>query len=282
MALGTASFFALGALSDEQFMAWGWRLPFLASAALVIVGLFIRLRVEETPDFTRNVREGNIAKYPVLDAIRRHPKDLLIGLGARITEISWIYVITIFGLSYAVTNLGLSRSLILGAIALGATMELITIPFFGALSDRIGRRPIYMLGCLSAIALAFPIFWAIETLSPVMVVLAFVIGMSVGHGIMYGVQASFLSEMFPSNVRYSGASLGYQLAAPLGGGIVPVVAAAVVGATHGATWPVSLLMIGIALITMVAVLFAKETAPAVAKDRGHADRIVPPVVGGQV
>ena len=282
MALGTASFFALGALSEEQFMAWGWRLPFLASAALVVVGLFIRLRVEETPDFKRNVREGNLTRFPVLDAIRRHPKDLLIGLGARITEISWIYVITIFGLSYAVTNLGLSRSLILGAIALGATMELITIPFFGALSDRIGRRPIYMLGCLSAIALAFPIFWAIETLSPVMVVLAFVIGMSVGHGIMYGVQASFLSEMFPSNVRYSGASLGYQLAAPLGGGIVPVVAAAVVGATHGATWPVSLLMIGIALITMVAVLFAKETAPAVAKDRGHADRIVPPVVGGQV
>ena len=282
MALGTASFFALGAMPDEQFMAWGWRVPFLASAALVVVGLFIRLRVEETPDFQRNVREGKIARFPVLDAIRRHPKDLVIGLGARITEISWIYVITIFGLSYAVTNLGLSRSLILGAIALGATMELITIPLFGALSDRIGRRPIYMLGCFSAIALAFPIFWAIETLSPVMVVLAFVIGMSVGHGIMYGVQASFLSEMFPSNVRYSGASLGYQLAAPIGGGIVPVVAAAVVGATHGATWPVSLLMIGIALITIVAVLFAKETAPAVAKDRGHADRIVPPVVGGRI
>ena len=282
MALGTASFFALGAMPDEQFMAWGWRVPFLASAALVVVGLFIRLRVEETPDFQRNVREGKIARFPVLDAIRRHPKDLVIGLGARITEISWIYVITIFGLSYAVTNLGLSRSLILGAIALGATMELITIPLFGALSDRIGRRPIYMLGCFSAIALAFPIFWAIETLSPVMVVLAFVIGMSVGHGIMYGVQASFLSEMFPSNVRYSGASLGYQLAAPIGGGIVPVVAAAVVGATHGATWPVSLLMIGIALITIVAVLFAKETAPAVAKDYGHADRIVPPVIGGQI
>ena len=282
MALGTASFFALGAMPDEQFMAWGWRVPFLASAALVVVGLFIRLRVEETPDFQRNVREGKIARFPVLDAIRRHPKDLIIGLGARITEISWIYVITIFGLSYAVTNLGLSRSLILGAIALGATMELITIPLFGALSDRIGRRPIYMLGCFSAIALAFPIFWAIETLSPVMVVLAFVIGMSVGHGIMYGVQASFLSEMFPSNVRYSGASLGYQLAAPIGGGIVPVIAAAVVGATHGATWPVSLLMIGIALITIVAVLFAKETAPAVAKDYGHADRIVPPVIGGQI
>lgn len=273
MALGTASFFALAYLSDEQFLSWGWRIPFLASAALVVIGIFIRLRIEETPAFKRDVREGNIARFPVLDAIRRHPKDLLIGLGARITEISWIYVITIFGLSYAVSNLGLPRSLVLGAIALGATGELITIPLFGALSDRIGRRPIYLLGCLAAIGLAFPIFWAIETREPLMVVLAFVIGMSIGHGIMYGVQASFLSEMFPSHLRYSGSSLGYQLAAPIGGGLVPVAAAAIVGSTHGATWPVSLLMIAIALITMVAVLFARETAPAVEKGYGRSGRM---------
>jgi MFS transporter, MHS family, shikimate and dehydroshikimate transport protein len=268
MALGTASFFALAYLDDASFMAWGWRVPFIASAALVVIGVFIRLRIEETPEFTRNVREGRIERFPVLETLRRHPKDLLLGLGARITEISWIYVITIFGLSYAVTNLGLPRSLVLGAIAIGATVELITIPLFGALSDRVGRRPIYMLGCLAAIALAFPLFWAIETRDPLMVVGAFVVGMSVGHGIMYGVQASFLSEMFPSNLRYSGASLGYQLAAPIGGGIVPVVAAAMVGTNHGATWPVSLLMIGIALVTMVAVMFARETAPASLARRG--------------
>jgi MHS family shikimate/dehydroshikimate transporter-like MFS transporter len=144
-------------------------------------------------------------------------------------------------------------------------IALITIPLFGAFSDRIGRRPIYMLGCVAAIALSFPIFWAIETREPYIVVLAFVIGMSLGHGIMYGVQASFLSEMFPSHLRYSGASLGYQLAAPIGGGLVPVAAAAMVGGTHGATWPVSLLMIGIALVTIIAVLFAKETAPGAAE-----------------
>lgn len=270
MALGTASFFALAYLSDAQFMAWGWRVPFVASALLVVVGIFIRLRIEETPDFRRDVREGRIARFPVLDTIRRHPKDLLLGLGARITEISWIYVITIFGLSYAVTDLGLPRSLILGAIALGAAVELITIPLFGALSDRWGRRAIYMLGCVAAIALAFPIFWAIETRNPTIVVLGFVVGMSVGHGIMYGVQASFLSEMFPSNLRYSGSSLGYQLAAPLGGGIVPVVAAAIVGLTGGATWPVSLLMIGIALITMLAVYYARETAPVIVERRAQA------------
>jgi MFS transporter, MHS family, shikimate and dehydroshikimate transport protein len=264
MALGTASFFALAYLDDQQFMSWGWRLPFVASSALVVVGIFIRWRIDETPDFKRVLREGKVSRIPVLEAIRRHPKDLLIGLGARITEISWIYVLTIFGLSYAVTNLGLPRSLVLGAIALGAAVELITIPLFGHLSDHVGRRLIYLLGCVAAICLSFPIFWAIATRDPIIVVLAFVIGMSVGHGIMYGVQASFLSEMFPSNLRYSGASLGYQIAAPIGGGLVPLAAAAIVGLTHGATWPVSLLMIFIASVTVLAVLAARETAPKIA------------------
>jgi MHS family shikimate/dehydroshikimate transporter-like MFS transporter len=265
MALGTASFFALAYLGDEQFASWGWRIPFVASAALVAVGVFIRLRIDETPEFKAVVRKGQVERLPVLQTILRHPKDLLIGLGARITEISWIYVLTIFGLNYAVTTLGLSRGLVLGAIALGAAVELITIPLFGHLSDRMGRRAIYLLGCGAAICLSFPILWAIETREPITVVVAFVVGMSVGHGIMYGVQASFLSEMFPANLRYSGASLGYQIAAPLGGGLVPLVATALVGLTHGATWPVSLLMIAIASITILAVLAARETAPAVAK-----------------
>jgi MFS transporter, MHS family, shikimate and dehydroshikimate transport protein len=264
MALGTASFFALAYLGDQQFMSWGWRIPFAASAALVVIGIFIRLRIDETPDFKRVLREGKVSRLPVLEAIRRHPKDLLIGLGARITEISWIYVLTIFGLSYAVTNLGLPRSLVLGAIALGAAVELITIPLFGHLSDHVGRRLIYLLGCVAAICLSFPIFWAISTRDPITVVSAFVIGMSVGHGIMYGVQASFLSEMFPSNLRYSGVSLGYQIAAPIGGGLVPLAAAAIVGLTHGATWPVSLLMILIASMTVLAVMAARETAPKIA------------------
>jgi len=153
---------------------------------------------------------------------------------------------------------------VLGAIALGALVELVTIPLFGRLSDYVGRRPIYLLGCAAAICLSFPIFWAIGTRDPIIVVSAFVIGMSVGHGIMYGVQASFLGEMFPSNLRYSGASLGYQIAAPIGGGLVPLAAAAIVELAHGATWPVSLLMILIASMTVLAVMAARETAPKVA------------------
>ena len=267
MALGTTSFFALGYLNDEQFASWGWRMPFLASAVLVFVGIFIRLRIEETPEFKQVLREGKVLRFPVFEAIWRHPKDLVIGLGARITEISWIYVLTIFGLSYAVTNLGLTRTLVLGAISVGAAVELITIPLFGYFSDHLGRRIVYLLGCVAAICLSFPIFWAIETRDPLTVIAAFVGGMSVGHGIMYGVQASFLSEMFPSNLRYSGASIGYQLAAPLGGGLVPLAAAAMVGLNHGATWPVSVLMIVIAAVTIVAVLIARETAPIVVNAR---------------
>jgi len=270
MAIGTGSFFVLAALDDAQFMSWGWRLPFLASSLLVAVGTFIRLRIDETPDFRRVVSDGKILRFPVIDTILRHPRDLLIGLGARITEVSWIYVITIFGLNYAVGNVGLPRALVLGAIALGAAMELITIPLCGALSDRIGRRPVYMLGCMAAIALAFPLFWAIQTRDSLTVALGFVVGMVLGHGIMYGVQASFLGEMFPSNVRYSGASLGYQLAAPLGGGLVPFIAAAIVSRNNGTTWPVSVLMIAIALLTIVAVLFAKETAPTLVDRRNGA------------
>jgi MFS transporter, MHS family, shikimate and dehydroshikimate transport protein len=265
MALGTASFFALAYLGDGEFASWGWRIPFVASAALVVIGVFIRLRIEETPDFKRVLRDGNVSRFPVIETICSHPKDLIIGLGARITEISWIYVLTVFGLSYAVTNLGLSSSLVLGAIALGAAVELITIPLFGGLSDRVGRRTIYMVGCVAAICLSFPVFWAIATRDPVIVVLAFVIGMSVGHGIMYGVQASFLSEMFPSNLRYGGASLGYQIAAPIGGGLVPLAAAAMVEMSGGGTWAVSVLMIAIASVTIVAVLLAHETAPLIAK-----------------
>ncbi|TAM87422.1 MAG: MFS transporter [Candidimonas sp.] len=265
MALGTISYFSLAFLDNAQFLSWGWRLPFLASALLVVVGTYVRIHIDETPDFEQSVRRGEIERFPVWQAIRRYPKDILIGLGARITEISWIYVLTIFGLSYAVQDLGLSRNLVLGAISIGAIVELITIPLCGAISDYFGRRPVYILGCVATIILSFPIFWGIETKDPTTVILSFVVGMAVGHGIMYGVQASFLSEMFPTNVRYSGSSLGYQIAAPLGGGIVPVIAAASVGATHGETWAVSLMMIIIALLTIIAVYLSKETAPRIVR-----------------
>jgi len=198
------------------------------------------------------------------------PKNLLIALGARITELSWIYVLTIFAVAYAANTLHISRNLVLAAIAVGALLELVTVPLFGALSDRVGRKPIYIAGSLAAAILAFPVFWAIGTRNEFAVMVAFAVGMAVGHGVMYGVQASFLSEMFGANVRYSGASLGYQLAAPIGGGLIPVFATYLVSVWHG-TWPVALMMIALALLTVIAVLFARETASPLDREEDEAE-----------
>ena len=265
MALGTASFFALAYLSDGEFASWGWRIRFVASAALVVIGVFIRLRIEETPDFKRVLRDGNVSRFPVIETICSHPKDLIIGLGARITEISWIYVLTVFGLSYAVTNLGLSRSLVLGAIALGAAVELITIPLFGGLSDRVGRRTIYMVGCVAAICLSFPVFWAIATRDPVIVVLAFVIGMSVGHGTCTVFKLVFSAKCFPRTCATAARRSATKSPLLLAAELVPLAAAAMVEMSGGGTWAVSVLMIAIASVTIVAVLLAHETAPLIAK-----------------
>jgi MFS family permease len=175
-------------------------------------------------------------------------------------------------LSHFGDRLGRKSMLILTLVSMGVATTIVgLLPAYSSIGI---AAPILLVlcrlvqgiavGCVAAILLSFPIFWGIESRDPTIVVLAFVIGMSVGHGIMYGVQASFLSEMFPSNLRYSGASLGYQIAAPIGGGLVPLAAAAMVGLNNGATWPVSLLMIVIAALTIIAVLFARETAPGVA------------------
>jgi MHS family shikimate/dehydroshikimate transporter-like MFS transporter len=192
--------------------------------------------------------------------LRSHPKNLLIGLGARITELSWIYMLTVFALQYATNNLHIPRNVVLAAITVGALLELVSVPLSGALSDRVGRKPIYLAGSLAAAVLAFPVFWALDTRDGTTIFVAFVVGMTVGHGVMYGVQGSFLSEMFGANVRYSGASLGYQLAAPIGGGVVPLLATYLVATAGGGTWPVALMMIGCAALTLVAVCFARETA----------------------
>lgn len=256
----TASFAALSGLPEEQFLAWGWRLPFLASIVLVAVGLFIRLRIQETPTFRRVRETGTEVRLPVVEVLRRYPKNLLVAFGVRITEVSWVYILTIFVIAYATEQLGLPRGMILNGILLGATLELLAVPFFGALSDRVGRRPIYMVGAVLAALYAFPLFWLLDTREPWLVWLAIVLGLSIGHGVMYGTQAAFLSEMFDARVRYTGASLANQLSAAIGGGLSPVIAAALLAWSGGRPWPISVYMAALAVITIVSVILAKETS----------------------
>jgi MFS family permease len=179
-------------------------------------------------------------------------------MGARVAENGFYYFFTVFGLSYGATHLGLSRDLLLTGILIGAAAHLVATPLFGALSDRVGRKPVYLGGAAFLAAYAFPFFWLMDTREAGWVWFGLAVGM-VGHAAMYGPQAAFLAELFGTRVRYTGASLGYQLAAPLSGGVAPLVATALLGWSDGDPWPVGVYLVGLATVTVVAVALAAET-----------------------
>jgi MFS family permease len=183
---------------------------------------------------------------------------VLLAMGARVAENAFYYFFTVFCLSYGTQQLGMTRDVILDGVMIAAVAHLVATPFFGALSDRVGRRPVYLGGAIFLAAFAFPFFWLVETREPVWVWFGIAVGM-VGHAAMYGPQAAFLSELFGTRVRYTGASLGYQLAAPLSGGIAPLVATALLKWSGGDPWPVAVYLVAMALITVVAVVLAAET-----------------------
>jgi len=257
--LSTGVFSYVSTLSEDQLLGWGWRVPFLLSLLLVGVGLFIRLRIAETPAFTRVRETGAVVRIPLLDAIRSHPRNILLAMGARLAENGVFYIYSVFVLVYVTEQLKLPRGLVLNGVLLATVGELISIPAFGALSDRIGRRPVYMGGAAFSALFAFPFFWLVDTQQPALLWLAITLGLAIGHGAMYGPQASFFSELFGARVRYSGASLGYQLASVFAGGLSPLIATSLLQWSHGKPWPVALYMIVMALITLASVYLAAET-----------------------
>jgi MFS transporter, MHS family, shikimate and dehydroshikimate transport protein len=246
-------------LSQEAFLSWGWRIPFLLSIVLVAVGLFIRLRIMESPAF-RQVQESQTeANMPIMDVIRVYPKNVLLAMGMRIAENGIFYILTVFVLAYITEELGLSRNVGLIGVIIGAAIGLFTIPFFGALSDRYGRRPLYMFGAVFSLVFSFPFFWLLDTGSSVVIWLAIVLGLILGHDPMYGPQAAYFSELFGTRVRYSGASIGYQLASVVGGGISPAIATLLLAWGGGHWWPVAVYTAVLALITIVSTYLASET-----------------------
>jgi MFS transporter, MHS family, shikimate and dehydroshikimate transport protein len=258
VATSTGIFLLTTRMPEHDFLSWGWRIPFLISIALVGVGLFIRLRLSETPAFNRIQQNRAIARRPLLEVIARHPKAFFIAVGMKVSEVAWVYVLTVFTIVYATSKLGLSRSVILNGIVAAAVLEVLTIPLFGALSDRIGRKPMYVAGAVLSAAFAFPIFWLLETRNPSIILITIAVAMSITHGAMFGPQAAYMPELFGTRVRYSGASLGCQISAAISGGFSPIIAAALLG-WAGATWPISIYLVGLALITLMAVLASHET-----------------------
>jgi MHS family shikimate/dehydroshikimate transporter-like MFS transporter len=267
-----AGVFALCArMPEAQFLSWGWRIPFLAGILLLGVGLYIRFSVMESPLFQEAAKLAKPSAPPVLEVIRRYPKNVLLAMGMRFGENACYYVFSVFVLSYATERLGLARSMMLNGVMLASALQLVAIPLYGALSDRVGRRPVYLGGAIGLILFAFPFFWALDTKSTPVIWLAMVVGLALVHSAMYGPQAAFFSELFGTRVRYSGASLGYQLASPLAGGLAPLIATKLLQWSGGAPWPVALYLVGMALITLVSVMLAKETAHAELGEK-HADQ----------
>ncbi|AKQ66192.1 Permease of the major facilitator superfamily [Myxococcus hansupus] len=256
--VATAVFSYFSRLPEAEFLAWGWRIPFLMSALLIGMGVFIRLRVAESPVFEQRQQEKQPPGLPVMEALRTYPKQILLAMGARFAENGFFYIITTFVLSYGTERLGLPRSTLLNGVLVATAVHLVAIPAFGAASDIFGRRPVYLAGAVGCALMAFPFFWLIDTKATGLIWLAIVLGI-IAHAAMYGPQASFFSELFGTRVRYSGASLGYQLASVFAGGLSPVIATALLAQSGGQAWPVSLYMLALAAVTLVSVYLSAET-----------------------
>jgi MFS family permease len=244
--------------TPDQFVGWVWRIPFALSIVLVIFGLWIRRGVEETPMFKELDESGTKAKAPIGEVVRFHWRRLILGGGVRVgTDVLYTLAL-IFPLTYLTTVLNLSRTVALTSIMIATVFNATSVPLFGALSDRIGRKPVYFIGALIGMPWAFGFFWLVDTAKPVLIVLAVVLG-GLLHAAMYGPQAAYIVEQFPTRVRYAGASVAYSFAGIIGAGIAPLIFVSLLK-EYQSTIPLSIYTVASLCFTCVVLLFARETA----------------------
>ncbi len=237
-------------LSGDQFLTWGWRIPFALSIILVGVGLWIRLGILETPVFQNLVETKKIEKTPIIEVFRRHPKQILLSALLRMSEQAPFYIFTAFVFTYAVGTLKMSRDLILMAVLVAACVSFITIPLSGHISDLIGRRKMYLIGAATTGLFGFLYFGMVDTAVPSLVFIAIVLSL-IPHDMQYGPQAALIAEAFTPRLRYSGASLGYQLASVIAGGPAPLIATALFAAYHSG-YAVSIYIAACSVVSLIA------------------------------
>lgn len=258
MLLGTLAISLMSALPEEQFLSWGWRVPFILSAALVFVGLWIRNGIDETPAFQTAKASGNIAKVPIVDTFRYHWKSVLIAVGAKVVETGPFYIFSTFVIAYATNYLEYDRITALNAVTIATLVTTIAIPFMGKLSDKIGRKPLYIGGTIAMMLFAFPYFYMLSTKSALWLTVATVIGLGILWAPVTAVLGTLFSEIFSTNVRYTGVTVGYQLGAALAGGTAPLIATALLSSFN--SWvPVALYIVLCGMISLVAIFATKET-----------------------
>ncbi|EST39568.1 hypothetical protein N566_01220, partial [Streptomycetaceae bacterium MP113-05] len=244
--LSSGAFALVLLLPDASFDAWGWRLPFLAAFPMLVVAVYIRRQVEESPLFDEMLKQNDRAKVPALEVLQKAWLPLLVAMSSALLGIGGFYLLTTFMISYGADTLGVSRSLMVNATLAAAVVEIGVILAMGRLAERVGPGRVTMWGGLAGAATAFPLFWLVGTKDPVAIVFAVTAGIAV-VSVAYAVTGALLTELFPARLRYSGVALAYNLAGALTG-FLPAIATALLDASGGAPWPVALLMVGLSLI----------------------------------
>ena len=266
--LANLAVLAFSQMSGDQFYTWGWRLPFAISIVLVGVGLRIRLGILETPVFQKVLDEDKVEKAPIVEVFKKHPKEIVLSALARMAEQAPFYIFTAFIFAYAVGTLHMSRNLILTAVLVASCVSFVSIPLSGHISDLIGRRKMYLIGAATVGVFGFLYFAMVDTANPVLVFLAIVLSL-IPHDMMYGPQAALIAEAFTPRLRYSGASLGYQLASVIAGGPAPLIATALF-ATYKSGFAISIYIAICAVISLVsAAMMPDYTGQDVSKEYDH-------------
>ncbi|PCE23009.1 MFS transporter [Paraburkholderia acidicola] len=274
--LSTGALLLTSLLPEPAFLSWGWRVPFLFSAVLVVIGLVGRTKLPETPEFKQLQATRSVARFPLRDLLRDQPRLVLIVFMARFGEITWSVFVLLFTVAYVTVQLKLPRSVILGALMSGAAVGVFTVPLFAALSDRIGRKPLYLFGLLVCALYVWPYFSLLNTRDPRLITLAIVVALGVVHPLMYGPQGGFFADMFDARVRFSGVSIG-AIGAVIGGGINPVIYSSLLAQRGGDPYGVAWYITGSALLAACFVAWTpKRTA---AQSTGAEPQAVP---GSQV
>jgi MHS family shikimate/dehydroshikimate transporter-like MFS transporter len=258
--LAAGAFSLAGLLPDEEFLAWGWRACFLVSIVLLAIGAYIRLQVMETPAFARVQERNQVARVPLRELLAAQPRRLLLGMGTRFVEGFTFNLYSVYLLAYVVTNLGLPKSWALQGIMVGAFLGVLLVPVSGALSDRFGRKPVYRVGAWAALLFAFPAAILIQSESRVAILFAFVGGLGVLYGVIYGPLAAFWAELFDTRYRYTALSSLYQISGVVASGFTPLIAAWLVTRGDGSLWLVSSYAVLVAAISLISARLLPETA----------------------